>query len=611
MSEGAMEATAVNWGALDALVLDYCIAEELVVVEDDLVDDSSRGNVAARDAIRQIRSLIECGAITESVALLTKHASLLMQDQRFLFWLYKQHFIEILRGGGNAARLQAIECSRSQLGPCALNAYPEAYEEFKRVLLALIYDSDYQNSPVAEEWCEARRANLAATVASTLKAHMHADDPLFSLTICYLISVHNAYCMRKNLPLGDIASDILLKDRDPPPAFQDLSGEVQTFNEVDVQALAQAAELPRHDAIHSLRYTRGDVMAALKNELSRIRINTSILDKLVWEYCVYRGLINTSPEVSSSADSVASPSGRTTDAMDEDSSPRIGSGDTVCSRAEEADSSRSKNYRWKGRRSSKQQMAVVKADVEMVPAENSGTPDAAFEKYRRSVQIRQLITEKKIPEAIQEVEHLDPCFFENHPQLLFQMKQVAFCALIEAGDHSRALEIARVDLGPLAAKHADLLKPLKETVLSLARNPGEACSNQTPVAALAASVQMTLSASLGIREPQLMKLMRTCLFAHTEWFKVQMCSDPFADLLQINLLKEEEGAPSKVSAQKAESGSAEEQQQQQVPPQEKPPFEESAILTIMEWMALPRGDAIQLLVDYHGSVEEVFAQLMG
>ncbi|EFJ13701.1 hypothetical protein SELMODRAFT_446225 [Selaginella moellendorffii] len=572
-----MEATAVNWGALDALVLDYCIAEELVVVEDDLVDDSSRGNVAARDAIRQIRSLIECGAITESVALLTKHASLLMQDQRFLFWLYKQHFIEILRGGGNAARLQAIECSRSQLGPCALNAYPEAYEEFKRVLLALIYDSDYQNSPVAEEWCEARRANLAATVASTLKAHMHADDPLFSLAICYLISVHNAYCMRKNLPLGDIASGILLKDRDPPPAFQDLSGEVQTFNEVDVQALAQAAELPRHDAIHSLRYTRGDVMAALKNELSRIRINTSILDKLVWEYCVYRGLINTSPEVSSSADSVASPSGRTTDVMDEDSSPRIGSGDTVCSRAEEADSSRSKSYRWKGRRSSKQQMAV-------------GTPDAAFEKYRRSVQIRQLITEKKIPEAIQEV---------------------AFCALIEAGDHSRALEIARVDLGPLAAKHADLLKPLKETVLSLARNPGEACSNQTPVAALAASVQMTLSASLGIREPQLMKLMRTCLFAHTEWFKVQMCSDPFADLLQINLLKEEEGAPSKVSAQKAESGSAEQQQQQQVPPQEKPPFEESAILTIMEWMALPRGDAIQLLVDYHGSVEEVFAQLMG
>ncbi|XP_024537199.1 uncharacterized protein LOC112348600 [Selaginella moellendorffii] len=42
------------------------------------------------------------------------------------------------------------------------------------------------NSKERNQWCEARRSNLVGMVA-TLKAWMHADDPLFSLMICYLI----------------------------------------------------------------------------------------------------------------------------------------------------------------------------------------------------------------------------------------------------------------------------------------------------------------------------------------------------------------------------------------------------------------------------------------
>lgn len=49
---------------------------------------------------------------------------------------------------------------------------------------------------------------------------------------------------------------------------------------------------------------------------------------------------------------------------------------------------------------------------------------------------------------------------------------------------------------------------------------------------------MALGASLGIAEPKLMKVMRATLFTHTEWFKVQMCTDPFANFLNINTLKE-------------------------------------------------------------------------
>jgi hypothetical protein len=54
--------------------------------------------------------------------------------------------------------------------------------------------------------------------------------------------------------------------------------------------------------------------------------------------------------------------------------------------------------------------------------------------------------------------------------------------------------------------------------------------------------QVALGASLGIAEPQLMKVMRATLFTHTQWFKVQMCTDRFADFLNINTLKEPDTA---------------------------------------------------------------------
>lgn len=50
--------------------------------------------------------------------------------------------------------------------------------------------------------------------------------------------------------------------------------------------------------------------------------------------------------------------------------------------------------------------------------------------------------------------------------------------------------------------------------------------------------QVALGASLGIAEPQLVRIMKATLYSHTQWFKLQMCTDPFADLLDINKLKE-------------------------------------------------------------------------
>jgi hypothetical protein len=53
--------------------------------------------------------------------------------------------------------------------------------------------------------------------------------------------------------------------------------------------------------------------------------------------------------------------------------------------------------------------------------------------------------------------------------------------------------VARADLGPLAARFPDLLRPLKETLLALARPRGEPAVKPTPPSVLAAALQVLRS----------------------------------------------------------------------------------------------------------------------
>lgn len=47
-----------------------------------------------------------------------------------------------------------------------------------------------------------------------------------------------------------------------------------------------------------------------------------------------------------------------------------------------------------------------------------------------------------------------------------------------------------------------------------------------------------MSRRLGIEEPRLMKIVRTTVHTHTEWFKLHMCKDRFEEFFKINCLKE-------------------------------------------------------------------------
>ncbi|KAL2641796.1 hypothetical protein R1flu_009383 [Riccia fluitans] len=219
-----MDSQLVNWGRLDALVLNYAEEEQLL--------DSENYEGADRRLIELIRGLIETGRIAEAVDVINQSAPTLLEDPHLLFRLEKQ-----ARSAATSYHLFP-----TTLGPCALNAYPEAYEEFKRVLLALMFDKDDPNSPVADElWSEGKRAELAAIVASTLKAQQHAYDPLFALTLRYLISVQ---CHQQGIvfPIADIAAPLLAKDRDPPTAPR-AGGEAPNFSEKSLEKSMRATQL--------------------------------------------------------------------------------------------------------------------------------------------------------------------------------------------------------------------------------------------------------------------------------------------------------------------------------------------------------------------------------
>ncbi|XP_052196291.1 uncharacterized protein LOC127803806 isoform X2 [Diospyros lotus] len=709
-----MESTPVNWEALDALVIDFAKFEKLI--EDSVLSSSSSSlspssspsssSYHSRLLIRQIRRLLEVGDIDAAIDLLRKHAPFILDDRRLLFRLQKQKFIELLRRGTVENRDSAINFLRTALAPCALDAYPEAYAEFKHVLLALIFDKDDQNSPVANEWSERRRSEIAGLMSSVLTAHLLAYDPILSLTLRYLISIHKGFCFNQGIssPISDLTKRLLLEERDPPATPQESLYEAPPFDEVDIQDLAHAVEITRQGAVDSLRFAKGDLFQAFQNELCRMRLDVSMLDDLICEYCVYRGIVdsglssppasemhivsgysssrNCSVEVdcatSKHSDGETSISNAHMDGSPEINADAVSMQDMnhrekfhseTRSNHEDCSTSgtqppeiprilqrnksygireRNKRKRWRGRQekldlipevlsgSSKQELSTTTTlsstnmlnEQQLAESQTTvGMISNREDKYEIVLAVKELASRGMAAEVVEEVNAMDPNFFTQNPLLLFQLKQVEFLKLVSSGDHSSALRVACSHLGPLAASDPTLLKPLKETLLALLRPNEDVLRGGLPLDTLATSLQVAIGRSLGIEEPQLIKIMRATLYTHNEWFKLQMGKDRFEGLLRIGSLKEVSspmlpGPVSNSNLDTCTSGSSQvaisstgrmhedDNSPTQVSSRELV-FDEGAILKVMEFVALPRADAIHLLAQYNGNAETVIQQMFG
>ncbi|WOG93100.1 hypothetical protein DCAR_0312381 [Daucus carota subsp. sativus] len=689
--------TPVNWETLDALVIEFAKSENLIEDSSPVSSPSSSSasssslssvsssTYQSRLLIRQIRRLIVLGDIDSAIDLLRVHAPFILDDHRLLFLLHKQKFIELLRKGTTEDRAAAMSCLRTGLAPCALDAYPEAYEEFKHVLLAFIYDKNDKTSPVADEWSEKKRFDIAGLMSSVLRAQLHAYDPVFSMAVRYLISIHKGFCLRQGIssPISDLTERLLLEERDPAAKPQESLYEAPPFDEVDVQALAHAVELTRQGAVDSLRFAKGDLVQAFQNELCRMKLDVTVLDDLVHEYCIYRGIVDSSyaygissdiecgsikqgaeisGDISQLAFSIEADADmicpQTIDTEDrypyettsnhEDCSTS-GTNQTGMSKVLQRNrgkgiAKRNKRKRWRGRQEDieitpevisggcKQDFSTVMAPsspyTSKLKQEKSFALDSASNlesRYEIVLRLKELASKGMAAEVVEEINVIDPNFFAQNSLLLFQLKQLEFLKLVRTGDHSSALKIASTTLGPLGARDPTLLKPLKETLMTLLR-PNEMISgDDSALYAIATSLQVAIGRRLGIEEPRLMKILRTTLHTHNEWFKLQMCKDVFEGLLRIDSLKDISSTSLLAdSASKAiadtcardssqvtvSSSMTKEDSNSPAQVSSKDVLcEESAIIKVMEFLALPRADAIHLLVQYNGNAETVIQQI--
>ncbi|CAK9166479.1 unnamed protein product [Ilex paraguariensis] len=306
---------------------------------------------------------------------------------------------------------------------------------------------------------------------------------------------------------------------------------------------------------------------------------------------------------------------------------------------------RNKRKRWRGRQEKLEFLSEVFSGNKQEPGPNSffartnmlkeqqaseklvtmDVINIREDKYEIVLAMKELASRGMAAEVVEEINAIDPIFFEQNPLLLFQLKQVEFLKLVSSGDHSSALRVACSHLGPLAASDPALLKPLKETLLALLRTSEEALGERVPLYALASSLQVAIGRKLGIEEPLLMKIMRATLYTHNEWFKLQMCKDHFEGLLRIDSLKEvsipllaDAASKSNVdtcthgSSQVTISSSNRMQEDGSSPTQVSSGdvlCDENAIIKVMEFLALPRADAIHLLAQYNGNAETVIQQI--
>ncbi|KAK9130349.1 hypothetical protein Sjap_010836 [Stephania japonica] len=103
--------------------------------------------------------------------------------------------------------------------------------------------------------------------------------------------------------------------------------------------------------------------------------------------------------------------------------------------------------------------------------------------------MKELVSKGMAAEVVAEVNSVDPDFFVQNGVVLFQIKQIEFLKLASSGVHSGALRVASTYLGHLAASNPTLLKPLKETLVTLLRSNEDALANSTPLTILATSFQ--------------------------------------------------------------------------------------------------------------------------
>jgi len=361
----------------------------------------------------------------------------------------------------------------------------------------------------------------------------------------------------------------------PELASMPLSKEgFHNFPEDSIQALAQAVGISRQESVESLKHSDGCLERALKQQLCRIRINENLFDKLAIEYGYQRGLLT--------------------------------------------------------RKAMLRALSTVSLDNSEL--ENLLVNEETMEQLRK---IRQLISEEHISEVLSIMNTINPRFEDScSPKFLFRLKLCEFVQMVKRQQFQEAICIARKSLGPLTINNPELMTDLKEAILLLVYPPVPDSqlnylkipqTNETgeyprstitkrilekiSSICLADRLCTSLGETVGLHEPKLITYAKYLLSTHTQWFRKQLCDDVFDKCLMLSQLKQPE-LSFHVSIES--EGDTNKKTSLSTTIERKPTeVDESSILTLMEFMAVSRIEAISYLKQFNGDVETAIASWLG
>ncbi|KAJ9528760.1 hypothetical protein QJQ45_020661 [Haematococcus lacustris] len=543
-----------------------------------------------RDELQKLRALLEQGQIEAAVTAARAACPELLEDGRLVFMLHRQQFVELAQQGDNS---RALECARQRLAPLALDAYPEAYSEFKRALLLLIYDTDARKSQQGS-------SAQAGPSASQGRGGVRASD---------------AEAAVLNSKVQALADALLLPGRDAAPLEKEGGLGPASYPEADVQALVQGAGSTRREALGALQRHDKQAWPAFKSELARLRINRPLLRELMAEYLEAAGLEAgptraalpggsqaAAPSMPSPAASVpglpSSPRGQ--DCRLQPGSPceggwRSGSGSQGSERGERGSQaspgssehgtsrsasqsppskvqrrtgSRNPLHRGLSRASSgachsaeasqeggrdldsaapaASTMTAVPRHITIDPGHQGSAatpPSSTLVPPPLSIsQLPALALQGGARALLQAVEALDPGLLPSQPDLHFRLVQARMAELLAAGQCGAAVLMAREQLAPLAEREPSLQGPLKAAMGSLVLlpplEPGCPGPALPPLQPLVRACCSALRASLGVGPPRLVRLLQVLLQVHAGWLAAEAYQDPFQDVLHITSLRQ-------------------------------------------------------------------------
>lgn len=327
------------------------------------------------------------------------------------------------------------------------------------------------------------------------------------------------------------------------------------FPESDIQTLKDALmnRITRDDAILALKYANGDIQKALKNELSLIHVDTDIVSCLVEDYIEWRGL------------------------------------------RRNMDSTRLKR---------------------LLEEEKNGESLS----WQTIIQmIRYCAENGDVSTILKLLRNRYPQVLKNYPKLHFRLLQFQLYRLLEERKWDCGLQILREELSKIIETCPQLYPWLKESAFILFLYDLEGYhylekkrlwkryfEEHVNLPVMASSLCSILMEANSIYEPQLARNLRFYLFVHKEWCTKNQLNDPFADSLCISALTNKDTLLEQTiernecifnrdwntSMKKDNCVEDSTNRQQSV--------EEQVILTLMEFLAISRAEAIALFNQYTG-----------